>query len=328
VEFFDSILHYSIHGLSQIIGIFITGGLRHYWLAIITGLVIAFVVHKKTQPRESFIGQFFSYDAWRSPSAQNDYAILLINPLLSVVLFSGFYSILTHGADALTQGLAMPVENHSTAFILAIGALLTLTLFLVDDFLRWWLHYLQHRIPLLWEFHKVHHSAEVLNFATAERFHPLDVAFFQTVTLFTVGLVNGIFIALWGDHITAWTLIGANGIWFVSNLAGGVLRHSPSWVSFGPRWERWFISPAMHHVHHSGNQEHYDKNFGGALSVWDRWFGTLYIPNGKLKLDYGIGEETVHYRSLWQLYWRPMVQGAKLLIPRRKSNGPVRSEIS
>ena len=64
------------------------------------------------------------------------------------------------------------------AVAMLIAAAMTLMLYLVNNFLRWWLHYLQHKIPVRREFHKVHHSAEHLNFATSERYYPFDILFF------------------------------------------------------------------------------------------------------------------------------------------------------
>lgn len=190
---------------------------------------------------------------------------------------------------------------------------LTLTLFVVDDFLRWYVHFLFHRIPELWEFHKVHHSAEVLNFATAERHHPVEVLITATVLTTAYGIINGIFIALFGEHVTVTSVAGANIFLFVFNLAGGALRHSPFWISFGPRVEKWVISPAMHQIHHSDKVEHYDRNMGGSLAVWDRMFGTLHIPRGREIEGFGIGEETRDFRSMEVIMLRPFQACAQLL---------------
>ena len=90
-----------------------------------------------------------------------------------------------------------------------------------------------------------------------------------------------------------------------ARLAGGVLRHSPFWVSFGPAVERLVISPAMHQIRHSDDPAHFDKNMGGSLAVWDRLFGTIHIPNGREVERFGIGPETAEFRSLATIYFKP-----------------------
>jgi sterol desaturase/sphingolipid hydroxylase (fatty acid hydroxylase superfamily) len=196
---------------------------------------------------------------------------------------------------------------------------LTLTLFVVDDALKWLAHYLFHAIPELWEFHKVHHSAEHLNFVTADRHHPVEVIATATMTTLAYGLVNGLFIGLFGDKLTITTIMGANIFLFVFNICGGALRHSPFWITFGPRIEKWIISPAMHQIHHSDKVEHFDRNYGGSLAVWDRLAGSLYLAGEKSTIDrFGIGEETKDFRSLGVIYFRPFTAAANLLKNRLK----------
>ena len=121
-----------------------------------------------------------------------------------------------------------------------------------------------------------------------------------------------VFGGLFGEHLTVYQLGGANVIFFASNLIGGVLRHSPAWVSYGPRLEKWLISPAMHQIHHSSDPKHWDKNMGGGLAIWDRLGGTLYVPNGREELNFGIGEETKDYRSLYGIYIEPVLKAARI----------------
>ncbi len=214
--------------------------------------------------------------------------------------------------------------NDNTAVML--GIVLTITLFVVDDFLRWLVHFASHRIPELWEFHKVHHSAEVLNFATAERHHPVDVIINAAVLTTGYGIVNGLFIALFGDQVTVSAIAGANIFLVAFNIAGGVLRHSPFWITFGPNVERWIISPAMHQIHHSDKPEHFDRNMGGSLAVWDRMFGTLHIPRGREIEGFGIGEETRDFRSMEVIMFRPFVSAAKLFRKRFGSSSATPAE--
>jgi sterol desaturase/sphingolipid hydroxylase (fatty acid hydroxylase superfamily) len=203
-----------------------------------------------------------------------------------------------------------------------VATLLALTLFVADDFARYLGHWLEHRVPALWELHKVHHSAEVLNFITAERHHPLSLVFFALLSAAVIVPVNAIFLFAFPGVLSPLALFGANAFWVVANLAGGALRHSPVWLSFGPHVERWIISPAQHQIHHSTDRRHFDRNFGGTLAIWDRMFGTLYVTRREREhIAFGLGAETKGYQSFFALYWRPPVRIVGGLLNAVRSKG-------
>lgn len=292
-----------------------SGNVRYFWLYILTGLVIGYLAHRLSGDKRAFGAVLFARDVWLSRSALNDYGIVIINPVIRFLcitwVVTNLHAIVAAGGALIRDaGVSGSANDGAT---LALGGLLTLVLFIVSDFLRFGLHYLEHRLPVLWEFHKVHHSAEVLNFATADRIHPMELLFTGCGMAIGMGLVNGAFIAAWGDQLTVATVAGANIFYVFFNIIGGVLRHSPVWVSFGPRIERWIVSPAMHQIHHSEDPRHFDSNFGGSLAIWDRMFGTLYIPDGREVESFGLGSETVEYRSLSALYILPFVKAWRIL---------------
>ncbi|MGB0498601.1 MAG: sterol desaturase family protein [Rubricella sp.] len=293
--------------LSRIVGVADNPNLRFFYIYLAFGMLIAVLAHRFSRDERSFSEVFFARDVWLSRSAINDYAVMVLNPMIYLVMTAWLVSHFAVLQDWIASGIRFAgVSGEVTdANALLLAGALTLSLYVVNDFVRWWVHYLQHRIPFLWEFHKVHHSAEHLNFATAERHHPVDVLLFMLIMTISISSVNGIFIGFFGEQLTVITVSGANVLWFASNIIGGVLRHSPIWVRFGPRVERWLISPAMHHIHHSDDPRHFDKNMGGSLAIWDRMAGTLYIPSGREVSGYGLGEETPEYRSLLALYALP-----------------------
>ena len=293
----------------------VDGSSRYFWVYCATGIAMALYVNRRnalTRPGEEAL---FAPDVWLSRSARNDYFVLVMGSVLRLTVLSWAFINWRPIAEVVVAALkALGVSGHvDDGTALALGLVMTASLFVVDDFVRWWAHYLMHRIPELWEFHKVHHSAEELNFATAERLHPLEVVFTSLAGAASFGLVNGLFIGLFGDRLTVTTVFGANALLVAFNIAGGVLRHSPVWISFGPRIERWVISPAMHQIHHSNKTEHFDKNLGGSLAIWDRWFGTIHIPQGRDIEGFGIGPETPDFRSLGVLYGRPFINAAALV---------------
>jgi len=295
--------------------LFNDGGTRYFWVYIVTGLVLTGLIYWRDKTAAPTARMLFDRQTWLSQSSKNDYFVVIISAMLRLTILS--WAFLNHKviATSVTSFLVwLGVEGHvNDGYAVALGLMLTVTLFIVDDFIRFFGHWLMHRIPELWEFHKVHHSAEHLNFATAERIHPAETIITTFLGALSIGTVNGVFIAFFGDSLTVETVFGANIFLVAFNVFGGVLRHSPVWLSFGPTLERYFISPAMHQIHHSEKVEHFDKNMGGALAVWDRLFGTHYIPKGREVESFGIGEETRDFRSLGVIYLRPFARSHDMI---------------
>jgi len=286
---------------------------EYFWPHLLSALliaVVAFVWVGGRRPRE-FLRQTFSSAIWWHRSARADYAFYVVNAVLYILLVGPW--LLT------VAGIAFPVRNGLNALfgkgpviaeisIWAI-ALYTFLHFLARDFGRWLGHWVQHRVPVLWEFHKVHHSAEVLVPLTNARAHPVDLIIMAVVGNAFVGVVAGVFIYLFPRGFDIWHVLGVNVILFAFDVLGSNLRHAPVWLSYGPVLERWLISPAQHQLHHSTDPKHWHKNMGFVLAVWDRLFGTLYVPKGREHITYGLGDGSENaYHSVWRLYWMPFRQ--------------------
>ena len=65
-----------------------------------------------------------------------------------------------------------------------------LTGFVVRDFVQWWVHRLLHRVPFLWEFHKVHHSVEQMGFAAHLRYHWMENVVYRTIEYIPLALLG------------------------------------------------------------------------------------------------------------------------------------------
>lgn len=317
IDWLNQTILYSVVGaLQPVLDFLADGNSRFYWLYCLSGIAIAAYAWHKHKDAGRFKDALLDKDMWLSASAINDYIIVVLTPVLRLTVLSALmihWEPVSAWVVSSLQSIGVSgTVNDSTAIIL--GVALTLTLFVVDDGLKWLAHYLFHAIPELWEFHKVHHSAEHLNFVTADRHHPVEVIATATITTLAYGLVNGLFIGLFGDKLTITTLMGANVFLFVFNICGGALRHSPFWITFGPRIEKWIISPAMHQIHHSDKVEHFDRNYGGSLALWDRLAGSLYLAGDKSTIErFGIGDETKDFRSLGVIYFRPFTAAAALI---------------
>ena len=184
----------------------------------------------------------------------------------------------------------------------------TLVLFILSDLSRYWLHRLMHVIPVLWRFHRVHHSAEVLNPLTFYRVHPLENFLFGFRYALVTGVVTAVFIYFFGAGIRAIEFLGANVLVFTFSIIGSNLRHSHIPVGY-PKWlEKWLVSPYQHQLHHSTRYLH--RNFGSFLSIWDRMFKTL--TTGKKKnIVFGLPKEKVEH-SILGAFINPIFKGVKL----------------
>ncbi len=142
------------------------------------------------------------------------------------------------------------------------GVVQMIWLLVAVDFFKYWMHRFQHAVPMWWEAHKFHHAATELNVITTARGHPLDGAF-RYVYL-------AVPMAMLGSTVDQFLLVA-----LVLNMHAGLTHSMLNW-----RWGwvgRWvLVSPVVHRIHHSDMPEHFDKNFGAILVIWDRIFGTYY----------------------------------------------------
>jgi sterol desaturase/sphingolipid hydroxylase (fatty acid hydroxylase superfamily) len=167
----------------------------------------------------------------------------------------------------------------------------TLALIFFDDFVRFFQHWLFHKVPVMWSFHKVHHSAQVLTPFTNYRNHPVESFIFHCRRIFTYSFVTGAFLYFVGNDLSLLDVFFAATVRKVFNHVGSNLRHSHIWISWGNLLEHIFISPAQHQIHHSDAAEHLDKNMGSMFAIWDWIFGTLVIAGPQKDLVLGLRHE-------------------------------------
>jgi sterol desaturase/sphingolipid hydroxylase (fatty acid hydroxylase superfamily) len=150
----------------------------------------------------------------------------------------------------------------------------------------------------LWEFHKVHHSAEVVTTLTELRQHPVEIIAFMNWIGLATGIVFGLMTYGFGPGVRPFTLLNGNILTMMFLLTYGHLRHSNLWIAFTGVAGRILQSPAHHQLHHSANPAHFDKNLGFALALWDWAFGTLAIPaKTREPIVFGVGDEGAPFRS-------------------------------
>jgi sterol desaturase/sphingolipid hydroxylase (fatty acid hydroxylase superfamily) len=190
----------------------------------------------------------------------------------------------------------------------------SVALFVADDYTRYLVHRAMHRVPALWELHKLHHSAEVLTPITLYRIHPIESVLNQTRGVLTLGLVTGLFAWAFPGKLRAWEILGVEAIGFVWTALGANLRHSHVWLTWGRTLEHLFISPAMHQVHHARAAAYVNRNFGASLALWDWIAGSLFIAHGTNPVRVGIPRsERNHTLSAWSALVDPLRAAARVL---------------
>ncbi|QUD90479.1 sterol desaturase family protein [Phenylobacterium montanum] len=235
----------------------------------------------------------------RSASTRSDLGFFMLNlfalgGLIGWGLLS--YSTVAHWTAGELTGLfgqRSPVPLNPWL----VRGLLTLALFLAYEFAYWLDHWLAHTVPVLWEFHRVHHTAETLTPLTVFRVHPVDTLKFFNILAIVTGLVGGAGGYLAGRLTDDINLDGSNLILLGFIFVTVHLQHSHVWIAFTGRWGRVFASPAHHQIHHSADPAHFGKNLGSCLAVYDWLFGTLRIPaKAREPIVYGVeaGEEAPH----------------------------------
>lgn len=301
--------------------LFLAPGATFSLLSLGTALLVsaAFLVLRRKRHRRlrlrALWRALFPKRIWRHASTRADIGYLLLNSfvtgtMVGWALLSG--TAIRGGTVAvLTQLFGAPPAVVLPVWLASV--LMTVVLFLAYEFAYWLDHYLMHRISWLWEFHRVHHTAEVLTPLTAARMHPVDSLIFANICAVIIGPVHGLMsYGLGGAHEAL--LSGTNIILVVFLCATIHLQHSHIRLTFTGVWSHIVFSPAHHHIHHSDDPRHYNTNFGSCLAVWDWMFGTLVMPTAKQRLNFGTGAAPEGPHSATGGLIHPFVQSAKIII--------------
>jgi sterol desaturase/sphingolipid hydroxylase (fatty acid hydroxylase superfamily) len=163
-----------------------------------------------------------------------------------------------------------------------------LALLAVADLTQYWVHRAFHRIPALWRFHAIHHSAEQMDWLAGSRLHLVDVAVTRGLTYVPIYLLGFAEAPLF----TYLVVVSAQATFIHANVR----------FEFGPL--KWLIAtPQFHHWHHADEAEAIDKNFAVHLPAIDAIFGTMYLPR-RWPRGYGLAEGApVPEGFLRQLAW-------------------------
>lgn len=250
----------------------------------------------------------------RAP-ALRDYLFNLAINISSLALAAPFGLLAAEGAAAL-RGLGLwPTLAISFADVgigvpgvdegLRVAAMIVLPL-LIHDCWFYWSHRLEHALPWLWAFHRLHHSDPNMNASTFCRDHVGQNIWRGFFSMFTLGLVFDL------------ELKDAAQAALLSNLFLGLwsqFYHSALLIQL-PWLDRVLVTPQVHRIHHSALPEHRDKNFADVFPVFDIVFGTYAPPMRHQFPATGLGDGSEPPRQWWRAQWEPF---SRLFVSRATS---------
>jgi len=160
------------------------------------------------------------------------------------------------------------------------------------DLVQYWVHRAFHRIPFLWGFHAVHHSAQTLDWMAGARMHFLEIIALRGTTIIPMYILG----------------FGPTALHFYILL---VYIHS-SLLHSNVGWNfdhvgRFLATPRFHHWHHGIDKDAIDVNFAIHFPLFDRLFGTYHLPPHQWPSGYGIAEHPVP-RGYWGQFWYPFTR--------------------
>lgn len=167
------------------------------------------------------------------------------------------------------------------------------------DLIIWLQHVMMHAVPLLWRLHRMHHADLDYDLTTGARFHPIEIFLSMGIKFVTIFLLGPPVVAV----VIFEVLLNATAMFNHGNV------RLPQGVD---RVLRWFlVTPDMHRVHHSVEDDEANSNFGFSLPWWDRLFGTYRDQprGGHESMTIGIRK----YRETRDVSWLP----GMLLLPFR-----------
>jgi sterol desaturase/sphingolipid hydroxylase (fatty acid hydroxylase superfamily) len=228
---------------------------------------------------------------WEKRGLVTDFWYWIVSPLVTRYLRIWLTVFLTVWIFHISDGMKIaqfydrghgPV-SHLPYWVQLIGYLV------VTDFALYWSHRLFHR-GFLWKYHAVHHASEDLEWISAARFHPVNLAL-GTALVDVAALLAGV-----SPHI--FVVVGPFNV-----ITAGLSHANLNWT-FGPL-RYVFASPVFHRWHHA--QAVCDKNFASTFPIWDVMFGSFHMPVGELPKDYGIDDKEMPEGLVPQLLY-PLVQ--------------------
>jgi sterol desaturase/sphingolipid hydroxylase (fatty acid hydroxylase superfamily) len=245
LDYFNNLEHKPIHRLA-----FLAGSIFILW--IIEGAIpLVSLTYKKNKQKHAAVN--FTFTLFH----------LIIHAALAVLVVKACDWCMQH-QFGIVHWLNFPVWGIVVFGILSM-----------DFFGGWLVHIVEHKVPLFWRIHLLHHTDNNVDVTTGLRHHPLE-AFLRWVFFFGGIIITG---------LPIYAVMIAQTIMSVFTMFTHANIRLPSKVD--EILSLVFVSPNMHKVHHHYKQPFTDSNYGTAFSIWDRLFGTFREMN-PADIHYGL----------------------------------------
>lgn len=242
---------------------------------LLTGLV--FIPFENLFPTRSGQG-IFRYE-WRE-----DLFYFFVSSML-VQLLTWLSLMPANTLLAVTQWSSFRAWMAALPFLVQVFAIMLLT-----DFVQYWVHRTFHRVPFLWRFHSVHHSAQCMDWMAGARMHFLEILILRGTTVIPM-----IILGFSPAAVNAYLLIVYLYATFV---------HANLGFRFG-FLEKFLVTPRFHHWHHGIEKEAIDVNFAVHFPWYDKLFGTQHLPeDNRWPEGYGISGQPVP-SGYWKQFLHP-----------------------
>jgi sterol desaturase/sphingolipid hydroxylase (fatty acid hydroxylase superfamily) len=249
---------------------------------------------------------------WLHRSTILDMKLFLMHGLLAATGYAVLITTSKTCQPAVTAALSVIAAPAVAVPRWLAGGLTTVLQFLAFELSYWALHFAFHRLPSLWEIHKVHHSAEVMTPLTTGRLHPIEFIAFANSGGLALGVTYGVTRWLFGPDAAPFELFHLNILLLLYLATSHHLRHSGIWIAATGWLGHVVHSPAHHRIHHSTDPRHFDRNMGYALSLFDWIFGTLHIPERHGRIHIGVPDDAPHTGVLDTLI-RPLRNAVRVM---------------
>jgi sterol desaturase/sphingolipid hydroxylase (fatty acid hydroxylase superfamily) len=233
---------------------------------------------------------FFGRKEGRLRHAARNLVIAVANTVILAVAFGSVTVFVAQWTESHQYGLLHALD-------LAWPVRLAFGLVLLDGWTYVW-HRANHAIPVLWRFHRMHHSDTQMDVTTATRFHLGEHVGSSVLRLGLIPLLS----------IEVWTLV----IYDTLVLAVTQFHHADISIGRWDRWLRWLIvTPCMHKVHHSDWQPETDSNYSTVFSWWDRIAGTFRMRSDARTIVFGLKQfQAPAWQGWWSMWKTPFVNPA------------------
>jgi sterol desaturase/sphingolipid hydroxylase (fatty acid hydroxylase superfamily) len=250
-------------------------GLDFFILNVIFGGVLFIPLERLFPHRED---QAVFRTEWREDLFYYFVSSMLVQVLSFTTLAPSSWLVGTGQFDALRQWVgALP-------FVAQLIAIMFIT-----DFVQYWLHRAFHRVPWLWKFHAVHHSAQAMDWIAGARMHFLEIIVLRAATA-TPAFVLGFSM----EALQVYLLI----VYVLSTFVHANLNWKLGFM------EKFLVTPRFHHWHHGIEKEAIDVNFAIHFPLYDKLFGTHHMPGDRWPSSYGIGGHPVP-NGYWKQFLYP-----------------------